>query len=146
QGVTASGVSYNSTTGILTVDPTHSFKLSGSLTGLSFVAAQNGNDTNVTFVAPAAGAQPSIAPPPNFEGAAGTAVLVPDIVINMPLPATPPSDLSVTLTLKSTSATPGTFLVGTDNGNTSVNYTLGGTMVTLKGTLGAVERSLQTLT
>ncbi len=151
-GVTATGASYDGTNGTLTVDQSGggplSFALSGDLAGLAPVVNVAGSgagaESTVSFVAPAAGLLPSVTAPAALEGAAGAPVLVPDIVIAAPLPASPPSDMTIGVTL---AAVTGTLAAGDDNGNTSVNYSVGGgSTLTLSGTLGAVERSLQTLT
>ena len=71
-------------------------------------------------------------------------VHVPDIVVKTPLPATAPADLTVTVTLV-TGTGHGRLSAGDDNGNTSVSGSDTTTLI-LRGTLGAVERSLQTLT
>ncbi|MBV8409164.1 MAG: hypothetical protein JOY64_16155 [Alphaproteobacteria bacterium] len=141
QGVAATAVSYDASTEMLTVGPSQSFKLTGDLAGLTFNAQGSGSDTIVTFVAPAAGLAPSVAAPTTLEGAAGTAVSVPGIVINTPLPSTPPSDMTVTVAL---TAGTGTLFANDDNGNTFITGV--GSSITLSGTLGAVERSLQSLT
>ena len=150
--VAATGASYDSTTGTLTVDQSGggplSFALSGDLAGLTPIVSMAGSgataESTVTFVAPGSGVLPSVTAPAALEGAAGAPVLVPDIVLAAPLPASPPSDMTVGVTLV---AGTGTLAAGDDNGNTSVNYSVHGpgTTLTLSGTLGAVERSLQTL-
>ena len=151
--VAATGATYDSTTGTLTVDQSGggplSFALSGDLAGLTPIVSVAGSgataESTVTFVAPGSGVLPSVTAPAALEGAAGAPVLVPDIVLAAPLPASPPSDMTVGVTLV---AGTGTLAAGDDNGNTSVNYSVHGpgTTLTLSGTLGAVERSLQTLT
>jgi T5SS/PEP-CTERM-associated repeat protein len=147
-GVTATSASYVGTT--LTVDESSggplTFTLSGTLAGLipSFSVTGSGADavSTITFVAPPAGLLPSVTAPTTLEGAARAPVLVPDIVLETPLPATPPADMTVTATL--TTGT-GILAAGDDNGNTTVNGN-NSTTLALSGTLGEVESSLETLT
>jgi T5SS/PEP-CTERM-associated repeat protein len=146
-GITATGVSYSG--GTLTVDESGgvvlllSVALTGSLTGLTPVFSVTGSgagaQSTISFVAASsAGVLPSVVAPASLQSAAGTAVLVPDIVLVTPLPATPPSDMNVTVTI---AAGAGALTAIDPNGIISIGPT-----VTLTGTLGAVERSLQTLT
>ncbi len=113
-----------------------------NLTGL-IANVSSGN--TITFVAPtAAGVAPTVVAPGTLEGAVGAPVYVPNIVVETPLPATAPTDLTVTVTLV-TGTGHGLLSAGDDNGNTSVSGSDTTTLI-LRGTLGAVERSLQTLT
>src|SRR5262249_44508265 len=86
------------------------------------------------------GVLPSVAAPANFAGVVGAAVLVPGIVVNAPFPSILPSDQNVTVTVTATGANVGTLSAAF--GGTIVL----GTTLALTGTLGTVERSLQTLT
>jgi T5SS/PEP-CTERM-associated repeat protein len=147
QGVTATGVSYDGVN--LTVNERGggalTFALSGSLTGLiphlSVVGSGAGAQSTITFVAPSGGIAPSVAAPGQLRGAVGTAVLVPDIVLETPLPATSPGDMTVRVTLTAV----GKLSALDDNGSTTVTGNNSSTLG-LSGRLGAVERSLQTLT
>jgi T5SS/PEP-CTERM-associated repeat protein len=146
QGVTITSASYDGTTGLLTVDDgggTLSFTLTpDNLTGL-IATVISGN--TIAFVAPtAAGVAPTVAAPSTLEGAVGVPVYVPNIVIETPLPATAPTDLTVTVQLV-TGPGHGLLSADDDDGNTSVTGN-GTTTLILHGMLGAVERSLQTLT
>ena len=141
-GVTANGASYNSATGTLTITAQDggplSITLSGNLAGLSPVIS-SGN--TITFVAPPAELLPRVVAPATLQGSAQVAVLVPDIVLETPLPASAPSNTTVTVTL---SAATGALSANNDNGNTAIT---GNGLKSLKlvGSLDAVERSLQTL-
>jgi T5SS/PEP-CTERM-associated repeat protein len=146
QNVIPTGVSYAGTTLAVTTSggPTLSFTVTGDLAGLVPVLT---SANTIRFVAPtAAGVLPGIVAPATLEGAfnttlgVGVPVLVPDIVVNMPFPATLPSDTTVTVTLKTTGSIPGT-LSALFGGITVIGPTL-----TLSGTLDTVERSLRTLT
>ena len=54
----------------------------------------------IAFVAPtASGVAPTVAAPLTLEGAVGVPVYVPNIVVETPLPATAPTDLTVTVRL-----------------------------------------------
>ena len=117
----------------------HAFDLSGDLSGLDPIVT-SGNI--ITFVAPTpAGVAPSVTAPLTLQGSDGVPVLVPGIVLNTPLPATAPSDLTVTVTLTAA----GKLSAGNNHGQTTVggNNT---TTLTLSGLVADVERSLQTLT
>jgi T5SS/PEP-CTERM-associated repeat protein len=138
QGLFLTGATYDGTTLTVfasSVGPLR-FKLSGDLAGLDPVVS---GQSTIRFVAPTAGLLPSIAAPPSFSGAVGTAVLVPGIVVNAPFPLTLPNDQNVTVTVTATGADVGT-LSAVFGGTTVL-----GTSLTLTGTLGTVERSLRTL-
>jgi T5SS/PEP-CTERM-associated repeat protein len=144
QGVAASSVAYDSATSTLTVGGvSHTFTLSGDLTGLTPNLSVVGTQSTITFVAPsAAGVAPSVVAPAALRGAAGTAVLVPDVVLDAPLPASPLTDIfGVTLTTGT-----GKLSAQDENGNTTVITGNDSTNLTLSGTLGAIEQTLQTLT
>ena len=57
----------------------------GHLTGLNVQAATSGTSAVISFVAPAGGIAPDVSGPPELRGAAGVAVLVPDVVLQTPL-------------------------------------------------------------
>jgi T5SS/PEP-CTERM-associated repeat protein len=141
---TATSVGYSGST--LTVNAL-TFTVTGNLTGLNPVFSVIGTGaaakSAITFVAPsAAGVAPSVVAPAALRGAAGTAVLVPDVVLDAPLPASPLTDIfSVTLT-----AGTGRLSAQDENGNTTVITGNDSTNLTLSGTLGAIEQTLQTLT
>jgi Hyphally regulated cell wall protein N-terminal len=150
-GVTASGASYDSASGTLTVDQSSgsslSFSLSGVLSGLVPFVSVTGSgvdaESTIVFVAPASGALPSVSAPASLEGAVDTPVGVPNIVLETPLPVTPPNDLTVTAMLSA-----GTGMLGAtndDNGDTTITHSDEGKTLTLSGMLGAVETSLQSL-
>lgn len=144
-GVAATSVSYAGN--LLTVGEaagTLAFRLSGDLAGLtpSFSVGSTGThaSTTIAFTA-AADHAPRIVAPNTLEGAAGTAVLVPDIVVETPFAAA-----LMTVTVAVTPfGTAGQLAAGNDNGNTTVTYLPSGALQ-LSGFLGALERSLQTLT
>ena len=105
----------------------------------------NGNTidtTTVNFVAKGRGQLPSVSVPPALQGAQGVAVLVPNIVPLTPLPASPGNNTTVVVTLIAGS---GTLAAGNDFGNATISQIDAQTLV-VAGTLGAVERSLQSLT
>ena len=147
-GVTATGASYNSGTGVLTITlqggTTATYNLTATdLAGLDPVVS--GGNT-ITFVAPSGGIAPSVVVPPDgLQAAVDKAVVVPGIVLQMPLPDNPVvpvgvPEITVTLTttggrLFATDVTGSVTITGNDS-----------TTLTLAGTLFAVEQSLQTLT
>jgi T5SS/PEP-CTERM-associated repeat protein len=138
EGVTVTGASYAGSTLTVTLSAGGplTFNLTGNLSGLTPVVS-SGNV--ISFVAASsAGVLPSVAAPLTLQGSAGVAVLVPDIVLVTPLPATAPGDMNVTVTI---AAGAGALTAIDPDGIISFGPT-----VTLTGTLGAVERSLQTLT
>ena len=98
--------------------------------------------TTVNFVAKGRGQLPSVSVPPALQGAQGVAVLVPNIVPLTPLPASPGNNTTVVVTLIAGS---GTLAAGNDIGNATIEQIDAQTLV-VAGTLGAVERSLQSLT
>jgi hypothetical protein len=98
--------------------------------------------TTVNFVAKGRGQLPSVSVPPALQGAQGIPVLVPNIVPLTPLPASPGNNTTVIVTLI---AGQGTLAVGNDFGNATIQQIDAQTLV-VTGTLGAVERSLQSLT
>jgi von Willebrand factor type D domain len=166
-GIAASGANYDSATNILTVGQIDggaslSFSLSGTLDGLvpSVSVTGGGADaqSTITFVAPSAGVTPSASVPATLEGAAGAAVLVPDIVLAMPLPATLPADTDITVTLFTLTgslavsplalADPNVLSLteAEESGALTVTPAPDGRTLTLSGTLAAVETGLQSLT
>jgi T5SS/PEP-CTERM-associated repeat protein len=78
---------------------------------------------------------------------------VPNIVVEMPLPASPPGSQTITVTVKTGSGL-GLLSVGNDNGNVVVGGNHSHTLTLTSspsptfpsGSLGAIERALQTLT
>lgn len=147
-GVTASGAGYNSGTGILTVSlmggGSHTYNLTGTLTGLNPVVSVSGvgaaAKSSITFVPPTDIA-PTVVQPSELQGAVDRDVLVPGIVLEMPIPelVSPGSpEMTVTLTaggrLSAVDVAGGATITGN---NTST--------LTISGTLFAVEQSLQTL-
>jgi hypothetical protein len=98
--------------------------------------------TTVSFVAKGRGQLPSVSVPPALQGTQGVAVLVPNIVPLTPLPASPGNNTTVIVTLVAGS---GTLAAGNDLGNATIEQIDAQTLV-IAGTLGAVERSLQSLT
>jgi hypothetical protein len=98
--------------------------------------------TTVNFVAKGRGQLPSVSVPPTLQGTQGVAVLVPNIVPLTPLPAAPGNNTTVIVTLI---AGTGTLAAGNDFGNATIEQIDAQTLV-VAGTLGAVERSLQSLT
>jgi hypothetical protein len=98
--------------------------------------------TTVNFVAKGRGQLPSVSVPPALQGAQGIPVLVPNIVPLTPLPASPGNNTTVIVTLI---AGTGTLAAGNDFGNATIEQIDAQTLV-VTGTLGAVERSLQSLT
>ena len=150
-GVTASGASASYAGGVLTVNQQVggplSFNLVGDLTGLTpainaFVSVAG--QSIISFVAPtAAGVLPSAAAPATLEGAVGMSVLVPDIVLNTPVPSPTPPDTSIQVTL---AATAGTLSAGDNNNFTTVTGNNTDTLTLSGETLATIERSLQTLT
>jgi len=146
QGVTVTSASYAGST--LTVNLSTggplSFTLTPNTTLTGLVPTVISGNT-IAFVAPtAAGVAPIVVAPGTLEGAVGAPVDVPNIVVETPLPATAPTDLTVTVKLV-TGPGNGLLSADDDNGNTTVTGS-GTTTLILRGTLGAVERSLQTLT
>ena len=137
--------------GTLTVDqgsglPTLTFALSGdNLAGLDVNADVVGSQTIISFVAPSGGIAPSVLVPGSVRVAAGTDVLVPDIVLQTPLPAGSLSTAELTFTVTiATNTTANSGVVRIDGIHT---VDVGsGTSVTVSGTVAAIERSLQTLT
>jgi T5SS/PEP-CTERM-associated repeat protein len=145
QGVTITSASYAGTT--LTVNLSTGGPLSFTLTpdNLTGLIPNVISGNTIAFVAPtAAGVAPTVAAPLTLEGAVGVPVYVPNIVVETPLPATAPTDLTVTVQLV-TGPGHGLLSADDDNGNTGVTGN-GTTTLILHGMLGAVERSLQTLT
>ena len=126
--------------------PTLTFALSGdNLAGLDVNADVVGSQTTISFVAPPGGIAPSVGVPGSLRVAAGTDVLVPDIVLQTPLPAgsLPTADLTFTVTI-ATNTTANSGVVRIDGVHT---VDVGsGTSVTVSGTVAEIERSLQTLT
>jgi hypothetical protein len=143
-GITATGVGYSGST--LTVSEssgTHIFTLTGDLAGLTpvFSVAAPGTpaQTTITFVTQTSvGLLPGVVAPPTLSGAVGTPVSVPDVILLMPFPAAPPSDMTVTVKV-----TAGAGELTAVDGVGLITF---GSTITLTGTLGQVERSLQTLT
>ncbi len=132
--------------GILTVHEAGgsslSFALSGTLpgdlAGLEPIADVEGSQTTIRFAAPLGGIAPGVVPHAALRGATGVEVLVPDIVFRTPLPegSIPDDELSFTVT------------VATNNGGMLRTEELpgGGTGLTVMGSLGQIERKLQSLT
>jgi T5SS/PEP-CTERM-associated repeat protein len=112
---------------------TLSFTLSGTLTGLAPYATVVGTQTTIGF-APLATMAPDVSAPMTLRGHAGTHVLVPDIVLDTPIPT---SDDAGTATYTVTvTATSGKVSIGTGAPAASVSET---------GTLSQLEQELQTL-
>ena len=81
--------------------------------------------------------------PPALRGAVGPAVVVPDVVLYAPLPASPASDtFDVTLSTQHG----GKLSAKALNGNTAIVAGSDSTALHISGTRGAVELALQTLT
>ncbi len=141
---TATSVSYDGAT--LRVNAL-SVALSGvGLAGLNPVFTVIGSGPNaqsaITFVPPA-GIAPQVLVPPALRGAVGTAVVVPDVVLYAPLPASP---ASVTFDVTLTTQHDGKLSAKALNGNTAVIAGSDSTALHISGTRGAVEQALQTLT
>ena len=135
--------------GILTVNqavgPALTFTLSGDLAGLDPVASVVGSTTAISFVPPSGGIAPGVLAPDTLRGAIGARVLVPDIVLQTPLPtgSIPLNEMTYTVTIATNTAV-GSGVLRID-GVTTVDVG-GGTQVSISGTLAQVERSLQSLT
>ena len=112
------------------------------------VVSSDSSESIIGFVAPAGGLKPNVSAPATLEGSANNAVLVPDIVINAPFPSTLPAnqDITVTLTAASGTLTAGTAGTLDGSGNPVAITNNGTSSITITGTLGQVERSLQDLT
>ena len=136
--------------GTLTVNrgalPALTFALSGDhLAGLDAQATVVGSQTIVSFVAPTGGTAPRVVAPGNLRVAAGTQVLVPDIVLQTPLPTGTLSAAELTFTVTvATNTTANSGVIRIDGSPTVVVGS--GTSVTVSGTVAEIERSLQTLT
>jgi T5SS/PEP-CTERM-associated repeat protein len=144
ESVTATSATYAGST--LTVNlqggGSLTYNLTGNLTGLTAnVSAGN----TISFVAPAGGIAPGVFAPGNLRGAAGTHVLVPDIVLQTPLPAgtLTTAELTFGVTI-ATNTTAGSGVVRIDGFTTVVVGD--GTSVSFSGTLDEIERTLKTLT
>ena len=126
-------------TSSLTID------LTGDLTNLTpmLVTANSGTTTTTTvsFVAHGLGAPPTVSAPSTLQAVVGSNVLVPNITLATPLPASPGDNDTIIVTLI---AGTGTLSAGSDNGNTTISQPNSQTLI-LAGTLGAVETSLQSL-
>ena len=150
-GVAASGASVSYAGGVLTVNQqaggSLSFNLVGDLTGLTpaiNASISVAGQSIISFVAPTgAGVLPSAAAPATLEGAVGVSVLVPDIVLNTPIPSPTPPDTSIQVTL---AAAAGTLSAGDNNTFTTVTGNNSDTLTLSGETLATIERSLQTLT
>jgi T5SS/PEP-CTERM-associated repeat protein len=135
--------------GILTVNqavgPALTFTLSGDLAGLDPVASVVGSTTAISFVPPSGGIAPGVLAPDTLRGAIGARVLVPDIVLQTPLPtgSIPLNEMTYTVTIATNTAV-GSGVLRID-GVTTVDVG-GGTQVSISGTLAQIERSLQSLT
>jgi T5SS/PEP-CTERM-associated repeat protein len=152
-GITATGVSYSG--GTLTVDESGgvvlllSVALTGSLAGLTPVFSVTGSgaatQSTISFVAPSGGIAPGVLAPDTLRGAIGVRVLVPDIVLQTPLPtgSIPLNEMTYTVTITTNTAV-GSGVLRID-GVTTVDVG-GGTQVSISGTLAQIERSLQSLT
>jgi T5SS/PEP-CTERM-associated repeat protein len=152
EGVTATSAGYAGST--LTVNLQGGGSLSYNLTGnLAGLTPQVSSGNTITFVAAGAGVAPSVVAPGTLEGAAGAPVLVPNVVVETPLPASPPSTQTFTVTVKSGIGL-GLLSAGDDNGNvivggnhsTTLTLTSSPSPTFPSGSLGAIERALQTLT
>jgi T5SS/PEP-CTERM-associated repeat protein len=158
EGVAATNPIYTGST--LSVDLPGGSSLTYTLPGLAgfdpqvTVVGSGGNAlSTITFTAPPGGAAPRVVAPGTLEGAAGAPVLVPNIVVETPLPASPPTTQTITVTLHSGTGL-GLLSAGNDNGNVIVggNHTTTLTLTSSSsptfpsGSLGAIERALQTLT
>ena len=123
--------------GILSVTqaggPTLTFTLSGSLTALTPYATMSGTETTIGF-APLATMAPDVSAPATLRGHAGTHVLIPDIVLETPIPTS--ADAGTATYTITVAATSGKVSVGTGAPATSVSET---------GTLSHLEQLLQTL-
>ena len=97
--------------------------------------------TTVNFVAKGRGTSLGLRAA-HAAGTQGVAVLVPNIVPLTPQPASPGNNMTVIVTLIAGS---GTLAAGNDFGNATIQQIDAQTLV-VTGTLGAVERSLQSLT
>jgi len=148
-GVSAASVTYSP--GTLVVTPagggtSMDFALSGGLAGMQPIAATSGSGnaatTTISFVAPASGALPSVAAPSTLEAAAGIPVAVPDIVLEAPFPTSGSGNMTVNVAISSGA---GTLAVASLFDGSTVSQPSPG-LLTLSGTLDAVERTLQTLT
>ncbi len=147
-GVAASSASYAS--GILIVDlqsgGTLSFTMPGVDSSLIPVVSATGSgssaESTISFVAPSSGAVPHISAPATLRGSVNAAVLVPNLVLEVPLPANATSS-TVTVTV---SAAGGTLSASDDFGSTTIVSQSGGHRLDLTGTVDVVERSLSTLT
>ncbi len=130
-----------------TTNTTLDVALSGALGGMIPTAIVTGptNDTTttITFVAAGLGQLPSVSAPGTLHAVTDAAVGVPDVVLQTPLPAQPNNNTTVLVTV---TAANGTLAAGNNNFNTTVGTLNGGQTLLLSGSLGAVERSLQTLT
>jgi T5SS/PEP-CTERM-associated repeat protein len=142
--LTTADLSYDNATQTLSVGGASlTYTLSGDLGDLvPVVVASDSSASTIGFVAPPAGVLPSVSAPKTLAGAAGAAVLVPDVVLRTPLPPTLPSDLTITVTL---TATHGTLTVGTDDGFVTPSGN-GTSTVTISGALDQIERCLLGLT
>jgi T5SS/PEP-CTERM-associated repeat protein len=135
--------------GILTVNqavgPALTFTLSGDLAGLDPVASVVGSTTAISFVPPSGGIAPGVLAPDTLRGAIGARVLVPDIVLQTPLPtgSIPLNEMTYTVTIVTNTAV-GSGVLRID-GVTTIDVG-GGTQVSISGTLAQIERSLQSLT
>ncbi len=126
--------------------PTLTFALSGdNLADLDVNADVVGSQTTISFVTPPGGIAPSVGVPGSLRVAAGTDVLVPDIVLQTPLPtgALTTAETTFTVTIATnTTANSGVVRIGGIH-TVAVGS---GTSVTVSGTVAEIERSLQTLT
>ncbi|GEP58434.1 beta strand repeat-containing protein [Reyranella soli] len=149
--VTVNSASYDSGAGLLTVNLQTGgplvYRLTGDLTGLSPTIS---GGHIITFAPLSPGIAPSVVVPQaaSLQGAVDRDVLVPNIVLEMPIPdgtILPIAEITVTLT--TTAGTGGRLLASDVTGNGTITITGNNTgTLTLAGSLFAVEQSLQTLT
>jgi hypothetical protein len=142
---TSATYSSDGTLTIASASSTLAIDLTGDLTNLTpmLVTANSGTTTTTTvsFVAHGLGATPTVYAPPTLQAVVGSNVLVPNITLATPLPASPGDNDTIIVTLI---AGTGTLSAGSDNGNTTISQPDSQTLI-LSGTLGAVETSLQSL-
>lgn len=149
--VTVTGASYDSGNGRLTVSLQTGgplvYRLTGDLTGLSPTIS---GGHIITFAPLSPGIAPSVVVPQaaSLQGAVDRDVLVPNIVLEMPVPdgtILPIQEITVTLT--TTAGTGGRLSASDVTGAGTITITGNNTgALTLAGSPFAVEQSLQTLT
>ena len=149
QGVSASAVTYDSTSSTLTIftqSGSQDIALSGQIDMAlvtSVTVSGSSASTTVTFVAPGLGQKPNVTAPAVLQAETGVAVTVPDIVLQTPLPAVPINNTTILVTI---TAGTGSLNASDNSGNTTITILNDAHTLILAGTLGSVERSLQSLT